>query len=118
MTTFIMRTYPPQEMLKAPKGKYRLNFFIVMHKINEGIKNRYLKILRTAMANNGKGARNINHRVANLCLVDRTFKNPQFCYLQSLLLKFSLICFSHFSAPIKTNLISGWTSPLSTENTV
>ena len=55
----------------------------------------------------------IRHRVANLCLIDHNFKNPNFLIFNRNLLKLSLTCFSHFSTPIKTNLISGWTSPLS-----
>ena len=55
----------------------------------------------------------IRHRVANLCLIDHNFKIPNFLIFNRNLLKLSLTCFSHFSTPIKTNLISGWTSPLS-----
>ena len=54
----------------------------------------------------------IRHRVANLCLIDHNLKNPNFLIFNRNLLKLSLTCFSHFSTPIKTNLISGWTSPL------
>ena len=54
----------------------------------------------------------IRHRVANLCLIDHNFKNPNFLIFNRNLLKLSLTCFSHFSTPIKTNLISGWTFPL------
>ena len=54
----------------------------------------------------------IRHRVANLCLIDHNFKNPNFLIFNRNSLKLSLTCFSHFSTPIKTNLISGWTSPL------
>ena len=54
----------------------------------------------------------IRHRVANLCLIDHNLKNPNFLIFNRNLLKLSLTCFSHFSTPIKTNLISGWTFPL------
>ena len=54
----------------------------------------------------------IRHRVANLCLIDHNLKNPNFLIFDRNLLKLSLTCFSHFSTPIKTNLISGWTFPL------
>ena len=52
--------------------------------------------------------------LANLCLIDHNLKNPNFLIFNRNLLKLSLTCFSHFSTPIKTNLISGWTSPLMT----
>ena len=42
----------------------------------------------------------------------KVLKNPNFLIFNRNLLKLSLTCFSHFSTPIKTNLISGWTSPL------
>ena len=36
--------------------------------------------------------------------------SPIFLFLIVFLLKLPLICFSHFSASIKTNLLSGWAS--------
>ena len=58
-----------------------------------------------------RGTRKIRHTVANLCFTDDKFKNVYHSLLLAnrIVLNLSQICFSNF---IKTNLISGWTSPL------
>ena len=53
----------------------------------------------------GRAARKWRHKIKNL-------KIHNFVILWWIFVKPSLICFSHSSAFIKPNLISGWTSPL------
>ena len=53
----------------------------------------------------GRAARKWRHKI-------KTLKIHNFVILWWIFVKPSLICFSHSSAFIKTNLISGWTSPL------
>ena len=58
----------------------------------------------------GGGLREIHHRVANLWLINPNFK--KFSFFNQNLLKILLAYSSNYSAFIKSNLISGWTSPL------
>lgn len=55
----------------------------------------------------------IPHRVANLRLIDRNFTNSYLSYFHAEFVQtFTGLFLYFFSASIKTNLISRWTSPL------
>lgn len=54
------------------------------------------------------------HRVANLYLINRKLIHINILIFNRILFKLSLTCFSQFCTSTKTNLISGRTSPLDT----